>query len=85
MATATPKARAKHGAMAASMEFLIVEDNAGDYHWTLQGRDGSSLARSGSFATYENTEDAARVVLAGAGTARLDPRAVTDSSGDTSS
>jgi hypothetical protein len=85
MATATPKARAKRGAMAASMEFLIVEDNGGDYHWTLLGRDGASLARSGSFATYEHTEDAARVVLAGAGTARLDPRAVTDSSGDMSS
>ncbi|HEY3776283.1 MAG TPA: hypothetical protein VGL69_25025 [Solirubrobacteraceae bacterium] len=57
------------------MEFLIVEDNGGDYHWTLQDRDGTSLARSQSFASYERTEDAARVVLAGAGSARLEARA----------
>ena len=89
MATATKKARALTDAsrapvvgsdLAASMEFLIVEDNGGEYHWTLLGRDGTSLARSGSFASYERTEDAARVVLAGVGSARLDPRAATDSS-----
>jgi uncharacterized protein YegP (UPF0339 family) len=88
MATATKKARAitgtNRGAVVASdtvpMEFLIVEDNSGDYHWTLLDRDGTSLARSGSFASYEHTEDAARVVLAGVGSARLDPRAATDSS-----
>jgi hypothetical protein len=78
MATATPKARAKRGATAASMEFLIVEDNGGEYHWTLQDRDGNSLARSRSFASYERTEDAARVVLSGAGSARLDPRMAPD-------
>jgi hypothetical protein len=92
MATATKKARAITDAnrdpvvgpdLAASMEFLIVEDNGGDYHWTLLGRDGTSLARSGSFASYERTEDAARVVLAGVGSARLDPRAATDSSVET--
>ena len=66
-----------------SMAFLVYEDNGGDYHWTLLGRDGTSLARSGSFASYERTEDAARVVLAGVGSARLDPRAATDSSVET--
>ena len=84
MATATKKAR--RGAVVSdppSMEFLIVEDNAGDYHWTLLDRDGTSLARSGSFATYEHTEDAARVVLAGVGSARLDPRAAAESSVET--
>jgi uncharacterized protein YegP (UPF0339 family) len=83
MATATQKARATtgphRGAVVASdpvsMEFVIVEDNGGDYHWSLLDRDGTSLARSGSFASYEHTEDAARVVLAGAASARLDPRA----------
>jgi hypothetical protein len=82
MATATKKARAatgvKHGATVASdsvsMEFLVVEDNGGDYHWTLIDRDGKSLARSPSFASYERTEDAARVVLAGVGSARIDRR-----------
>lgn len=91
MATATKKARAitsaNRGAVAApdsvSMEFLIDEDNSGDYHWTLLDRDGTSLARSGSFASYERTEDAARVVLAGASSARLNPRSVPDSSVDT--
>ena len=92
MATATKKSRAIADAnrdpvdgpdLAASMEFFIVEDNGGDYHWTLLGRDGTSLARSGSFASYERTEDAARVVLAGVGSARLDPRAATDSSVET--
>jgi uncharacterized protein YegP (UPF0339 family) len=91
MATATKKARAttthaSRGAVVASesvsMEFLIVEDNGGDYHWTLLDRDGNSLARSPSFASYEHTEDAARVVLAGARSARLDRRAATHSSLD---
>ncbi|HEV7174126.1 MAG TPA: hypothetical protein VGN29_01465 [Solirubrobacteraceae bacterium] len=79
MATATKKARAatgaNHGAAvasdSASMEFLVVEDNGGDYHWNLIDRDGNSLGRSPSFASYEHTEDAARVVLAGVGSARL--------------
>jgi uncharacterized protein YegP (UPF0339 family) len=83
MATATKKAhagtRANRGAVGASesvpMQFLIVEDNGGDYHWTLLDRNGDSLARSASFTSYERTEDAARVVLAGAGSARLDHRA----------
>jgi hypothetical protein len=90
MATATKKARATAGSRrgaavafdSASMEFVIVEDNGGEYHWTLVDRDGISLARSGSFASYEHTEDAARVVLAGVGSARLDSRAAVDSSVD---
>jgi uncharacterized protein YegP (UPF0339 family) len=75
MATATPKARAQRSAVTPSMEFIIVEDNGGDYHWTLVDGDGTSLARSESFDSYGHTEDAARVVLAGAGSARLDERA----------
>jgi uncharacterized protein YegP (UPF0339 family) len=86
MATATTKARAStngsDGAVVASesvsMEFLIFEDNGGDYHWALMDRDGNSLARSASFSSYQHAEDAARVVLAGAGSARLDPRVDTD-------
>ncbi|MGZ6565643.1 MAG: hypothetical protein ACXVH1_40025 [Solirubrobacteraceae bacterium] len=90
MATATKKARAATGATrgmvvasdSVSMEFLVVEDNGGAFHWTLMDRDGSSLARSPSFTSYEDTEDAARVVLANAGSARLDRRAATVSSLD---
>lgn len=90
MATATKKAHATSGANggavaasdSVSMEFLIVEDNGGDYHWTLLDRDGDSLARSPSFASHEHAEAAARVVLAGAGSARLDLRAANGSSLD---
>jgi uncharacterized protein YegP (UPF0339 family) len=82
MATAAAKARANKGANGGavvaseseSMEFLIFEDNGGNYHWTLRDRDGNSLARSPSFASYQDAESAARVVLADAGSARLDPR-----------
>jgi hypothetical protein len=52
----------------------VGNGSSGDYHWTLVDRNGNSLARSPSFASYEHTEDAARVVLAGAGSARLDRR-----------
>ena len=86
MATATKVVRApgtKRAAVSASesapVECVIVEDNCGEYHWTLLDRDGNSLARSPSFASYEQAEDAARVVLAGAASARLDPRAASDS------
>ena len=90
MATATMQDRARTGADRravvvsdpASMEFLVVEDNAGDYHWTLLDRDGNSLARSPSLVSYRQAEDAARVVLAAAGSARLDRRAASDSSLD---
>jgi uncharacterized protein YegP (UPF0339 family) len=90
MATAAMKARANAGANggtvaareSASMEFLIVEDNSGHFHWTLLDRDGNNLARSPSHASHEDAEDAALGVLAGAGSARLDRRAATDSSLD---
>jgi uncharacterized protein YegP (UPF0339 family) len=85
MATATQKARATTGThrgavvvSESSMKFLIIEDNGGDYHWTLLDCDGTSLARSGGFASYGHAEDAARVVLAGAASARLAPHAATE-------
>ena len=88
MATATRKGRTPTGAslgaegtsQPASMEFLIVEDNGGKYHWTLLDREGESLARSPRLVSYEQAEDAARIVLAGAGSARLERRSATDSS-----
>jgi hypothetical protein len=88
MATATQNGRtptsasreAEGAAESAPMEFLIVEDNGGKHHWTLVDRDGNSLARSPRLVSYEQAEDAARVVLAGAGSARLERRAATDSS-----
>jgi uncharacterized protein YegP (UPF0339 family) len=85
MATATKKARiAEHDiaggtSEAASMQFLIFEDNGGDYGWTLLDPNGQTLARSASFASYDDAEDAARIVLAGAVSAQIEPRPGTDS------
>lgn len=56
----------------ASMKFLIFEDTGGDYHWTIVAGSGETLVRSASFATYEDAEQAARVVHAGAGSASFE-------------
>jgi uncharacterized protein YegP (UPF0339 family) len=83
MATATKKARAA-GPLArrardvrksASMEFLIFQDNGGAYHWTIVAGDGATLARSGSFASYDHAEQAAHRVRDGAAAARVEARA----------
>jgi uncharacterized protein YegP (UPF0339 family) len=75
MATATQKTRAGAGTKkrgAASMEFLIDQDNGGTFHWTLFDRHGKSLGRSSGFASYKHAHDGASVVIAGAASARLD-------------
>jgi hypothetical protein len=73
--TPTSTSRGAEGASeSAPIEFLIVEDNGGKYHWTLLDREGNSLARSPRMGSYEQAEDAARVVLAGAASARLERR-----------
>jgi uncharacterized protein YegP (UPF0339 family) len=80
MATATKQARTRTPASrdalvtpeSGPIRFLIFEDNAGDYYWTLLDRNGRSLGRSPTYASYQDAENAARVVLAGAGSARLD-------------
>jgi uncharacterized protein YegP (UPF0339 family) len=83
MATATKKSRAA-GQLArrahdvresALMEFLIFKDNGGAYHWTIVAGDGATLARSGSFASYDGAEQAAHRVRDGAAAARFDARA----------
>jgi uncharacterized protein YegP (UPF0339 family) len=56
------------------MEFLILEDNGGDYHWTIVAADGATLTRSAGFASYQDAEQAAQHVRDGAGSARLEPR-----------
>jgi uncharacterized protein YegP (UPF0339 family) len=53
------------------MEFRVFEDNGGRYHWRIIDRGGESLAQSGSFASYDDAEHAARNVRDGAGSARL--------------
>jgi uncharacterized protein YegP (UPF0339 family) len=77
MATATKKTRtnghvARQAAAvseSAPMEFLVSENNAGDYHWTILGSGGESLAHSLPFATYDDAARAARLVRDGAGSA----------------
>jgi uncharacterized protein YegP (UPF0339 family) len=80
MATATKQSRAA-GQLArrardvrgpASMEFVIFQDNGGAYHWTIVAGDGATLARSGSFGSYDHAEQAARRVRDGAASARFD-------------
>jgi uncharacterized protein YegP (UPF0339 family) len=60
------------------MEFLIIEDNGGGYHWTIVDSGGESLAQSARFASYDEAEHAARVVRNHAGAARLERRAADD-------
>ena len=59
---------------SASMEFLIFQDNGGAYHWTIVAGDGATLARSGSFASYDHAEQAALRVRDGAAAARFAAR-----------
>jgi uncharacterized protein YegP (UPF0339 family) len=83
MATATKKSRAagqlarraRDVRQSPSMEFLIFQDNGGAYYWTIVAGDGATLARSGSFASYDHAEQAARRVRDGAAAARFDARA----------
>jgi uncharacterized protein YegP (UPF0339 family) len=57
------------------MNFLIFEDNSGGYHWTIVSESGETLVESASFAYYEEAEQAARIVHAGAASASLEDRA----------
>jgi uncharacterized protein YegP (UPF0339 family) len=69
-------ARRADANVAASMEFLVIEDNGGAYHWRLRAGDGATLAQSGGFASYRDAEHAAQQVRGGAVSARFQPRAV---------
>jgi uncharacterized protein YegP (UPF0339 family) len=58
------------------MTFLVWPDNGGDYHWTIVAADGSTVARSGNFASYADAERAAQHVRDGAASAPFEHRAV---------
>ena len=45
------------------------------YHWTIVAGDGATLARSTSFASYDDAEKAAKHVRDGAASARFERRA----------
>jgi uncharacterized protein YegP (UPF0339 family) len=84
MATAIKKSRAAgrlprralEGPAPESMEFLIFEDNGGDYYSTIVAGDGATLARSGSFGSYDEAEQGAQHVRDGAASGQLERRAV---------
>jgi uncharacterized protein YegP (UPF0339 family) len=77
MATARKKAHTSRqvdrarAAKSGSMEFVVFEDNDGDYHWTIIAASGETLAQSPSFASYAEAEMAAGRVRDDAGSARL--------------
>ena len=81
MATATKKVHAarpvaraaRDVSESASLEFLVHQDNGGDYHWEIVGDGGESLAQSRSFASHEDAERAARRVYDDASSARFEP------------
>jgi uncharacterized protein YegP (UPF0339 family) len=73
MATATKKHKVS---TPEPMEFLVFQDNGGEYHWRLAAGDRAILGQSGSFATYEDAEQGARRVRDGAASARLGGSAV---------
>jgi uncharacterized protein YegP (UPF0339 family) len=72
--SAMRKARATPSSLPepASMRFLIYEDNGGGYHWTIVAADGETLARSASFASYQDAQQAARIVQGGAASASFE-------------
>jgi uncharacterized protein YegP (UPF0339 family) len=57
------------------MEFLIFEDNGGAYQWKIVDAAGATLARSGSFACYDDAEQAAERVRGAAASALFQHRA----------
>jgi uncharacterized protein YegP (UPF0339 family) len=58
----------------ASLTFLIYADNGGGYHWTIVADGGDTLVRSVSFGSYEEAEQAARIVHRGASRASFEDR-----------
>jgi uncharacterized protein YegP (UPF0339 family) len=82
MTTATKKSRAParlaHDAPDTSasepLEFLIFEDNGGNYHWKIDTGDGATLALSGSYVSYEDAGRAVQRVRVGAASARFERR-----------
>ena len=60
---------------SASLEVFVFEDNGGGYHWAIVSGSGKSLARSGSFGSYEEAAHAGSYVRDGAESARFERRA----------
>jgi uncharacterized protein YegP (UPF0339 family) len=77
MATASKQSRASRqlarppAQVHAPIEFVIFEDNGGRYHWSILAGDGTTLGRSGDFASCDDAEQAAQEILDGAASARF--------------
>src|SRR5579872_2944277 len=79
MATATKQARTprQRDHQTVGMipsEFLVFQNNGGDYHWAIVSVDGATLAQSGAFASFDDAERAAGRVRDGAASARFELR-----------
>lgn len=55
----------------ASMEFAIFQDNSDAYYWALTDDEGSALARSESFDSYDIARRQVERIRAGAASARM--------------
>jgi uncharacterized protein YegP (UPF0339 family) len=82
MATATKKAHAapspangvRRVSEPASLAFRTYRDNVDNYHWEIVDSGGEALAQSGSFASHDDAERAARDVHEGVRSAPFESR-----------
>jgi uncharacterized protein YegP (UPF0339 family) len=79
VATATKQARSARQRADTSVdgfpsEFLVFQSNNGDYYWVIVSADGTTLAQSGSFASFDAAEEAAIRVRDGAASVGLESR-----------
>jgi uncharacterized protein YegP (UPF0339 family) len=82
MATATKKAHAasptahavRRVSEPASLVFRTYRDNGANYHWEIVDSGGEVLAQSGSFASHDDAERAARDVHEGVRSAPFESR-----------
>lgn len=80
MATATQKGRTtrqvarpvKVASDTGAIAFVVAQDNAGDYRWSIVDSGGESLAQSGAFATYHAAHGAAGLIRDAAGSSRFE-------------
>ncbi len=72
-AATSPAHAARPVPEAAPLAFRTYRDNGGNYHWGIAGSGGEVLACSGSFASRDDAERAARAVHLGARSARFEP------------
>jgi uncharacterized protein YegP (UPF0339 family) len=70
--TARPVTRSARDVSESPLEFLVYGDNSGNYRWEIVGGSGDRLAQSGTYASHDDAERAARYAYDGAGSARFE-------------